>query len=726
MNFAYIKNKKLHICLVIAIIYCVTLFLPANFIYAWDINSYKNKSIQSEKVDSDLQNEDVDENLATVQDIEEIEDAESLDNLTNEAQSSDEVPYKDYVYRDFDSIDQFFGDKIARNYYGIWAIENIIKVNKDGSADVKEIWRTRADSSQGSSEVYVAKNFRDLGFDEDSFKVSARIGDSSRERILSTDDLVDFNMESAWDPHGSFDDKAYKYGINRVDDNGNIELCVGITEYNTDMTYYLSYHLNTFLNEYTDDVIGTYVRVINDRLNPSPKYTSTYIYSDDFVISGENSRIWAFGIEAYAGSINDNNHLIAKNGKLLGVVSEKNKYIDGSHVTFLMTIKDPNVTAMSQGYKSFEDVKEEAFVGSDYDNGSADYGNSGAEYSGESPSPINWDKVVRKSSFTRLLKNLPFFIWVLFPFIVFFAMNFAVRGPRLKNGKMVKYKNKPSSMPPFNSDSLFIYYLSTQVKLPHGLAKSEMDASSYFSALLLSWIKEQCLLPITPTKSNGKKAHKKTSLVLISTPKEFKYEVDEKYWNILVNVAEESGENKITVKSLNGYFEDHNKNANSLINKCNNLAIEYLKLNGYVRGERRKLYLTEEGIKEGEQLLAFEDFIKNYSLLSQREAYEAQVWDNLLIAATACSYGELALEQMRNLIPEYQFAADQSSVGAWDAWDTYYLLRLTNNMGYSATQGIKNNSSNSNGFRSGGGGGFSSIGGGSSGFSGGSSGGGFR
>lgn len=717
MNFACIKNKRLHIYLVIAIIYCMTLFLPANLISAWDINSYKNKPIQSEKIDSDLQNEDVDENLATVQNIEEVED---LNSITHESQSSDEIPYKDYVYRDFDTIDQFFGEKIASDYYGIWAIENIIKINKDGSADVTEIWRTRADSSRGSSEVYVAKNFSDLGFEESTFTVSARIGDSNRENLLSSENLVEFNMEEFWNPSGSFDDKAYKYGINKVDDDGNIELCVGITEYDTDMTYYLKYHLNNFLNKYSDDVIGTYFRIVNDKLTPMPQYTSTYIYSDDFILSGRNSRIWAFGNEAYVGTINDNNHIIAKNGSLLAIVSEKGKYIDGSHVTFLLSIIDSHISLKSEVNKSFEEVKEEAFIGSDYYDSDYDY-----DYDSDNSAAINWDEAVKENKhILRRFPKLPIWIFCFVPLFISMLSVFA-QVPQIKNRNKVKYEGKPSSNIPFNSDSTLIYYLSTQIKLPRGLAKSKLDASSYFSALLLTWIKEQCLLPITPVNAKGKRNFKDTSLVLIAIPNEFKYKVDEEYWQVLTAVAEKSGENKITVKGLKKYFEKNNQTANSLVKKCNITAIKNLTLNNYYAySKRNKIYLNEAGIKEGEKLLAFEDFVKNYSLLSKREAYEAQVWDKLLIAATACSYGELAIEQMRKLVPEYQFASENSGLGTWDAFDTYYLLRMTNHMATSARQAVINNTANS--FRSSGGGGFSSFGGGSSGFSGGSSGGGFR
>ena len=132
------------------------------------------------------------------------------------------------------------------------------------------------------------------------------------------------------------------------------------------------------------------------------------------------------------------------------------------------------------------------------------------------------------------------------------------------------------------------------------------------------------------------------------------------------------------------------------------------------------MLLTPKGLKACEDLCAFEKFIRDYSLLAQREAYEAAVWDDYLVAATACGYGEIALKQMQHLIPEYQFASECYDSGM----DTFDLLRMSHAHSIITSSLAKERSSSgSNSF--GGGGGSSSFGGGG-GFSGGSSGGGAR
>ena len=694
-----LKKIKTTLAFAVSVFLILSLFFSLK-ISAWNVNSYQNRGETS--------------NVSSAISTEQIHDLSS--NHTN--QDSNEPTY---VYRDFTKYDDFFGEAIPANYHGIWAIENIIKVNSDGSAEVKEIWRCRASRSSGQTEVYVEKNFRELGFDEDSLNVRVRVGDSNPENILTEENLSPMEYVRDWDTSGSFDDKAYKYGINRVDSDGTMELCIGLSEYDTPMTYYISYKLANFFTEYGDGVVASYIRFINKDLNPSPNYASTYIYSDDFALSGENGKIWSFGTEAYVGTINDVNSLIAANGKLLSSIAMTGEFSSNNHMTILLSVDDSKLKPTAKSEKLFSDIKDLAFEGSSYSYNSSKSDSSSGSYK---RGPINWDKYYRKKR--GLSSNIwPFFTFLITIFIIlsFASMLYSLFGG-IRNRNKVKYRGTPSYVVPYGADNLQIYYASTQVKLPR--SKISSGGQGYLSSTLLRWIKDGYLLPFVPLNRKGEKDYKKTGLIIQKHPTEFNNQIEQRFWEALSEIALNSKENKITSAKVKRYFRRIPKEANEMIRDINKLAIERMISLGYiVKKGIFSLIFTQSGIKEAEALLAFEDYVKNYSLLAEREAYEAAVWDELLIAATACGYGEQALLQMRELVPEYQFAAEDLG-STYDVWDTIYLIRSIERLGDSLGLAVSSLDSSGSSTSSDGGGGFGSIGGGDSGFSGGGSGGGFR
>ncbi len=621
-----------------------------------------------------------------------------------------------YVYRDFTKYDDFFGEATPSNYHGIWAIENIIEVHSDGSADVTEIWRSRAKRSSEQTEVYVEKNFGKLGFDEDSLRVSAGVSAASYEDILDEASLRPMEYVRSWNPAGSFNDKAYKYGINRIDNSGTIEICVGISEYDTPMAYRISYKLSNFFTQYRDGVTGAYIRFINKDLKPAPRYAATYIYSDELELSGENSKIWSFGTGAYVGTINDINSLISPNGKLLASIAQEGRFSSDSHMTLLLSVDDARLHASQRSEDSFSDIKNLAFEGSSYSNNSADYNRAVRDF--EVKINREWENYRRRSKIASVILIA---FWVIISTFLYSIYSSFFSG-NIANRKKVKYKGSPSFVVPYGADNLQIYYASTQVKL-RSSSRTPKTGAAYLSSMLLRWIKDGYLLPYVPLDKKGNKNYENTSLEIQGYPEEFNNSIEHDFWEALSAVSE-SNEGRISPTAVDTYFTENTSRAKKIIKDTHKLAVERMIDSGLiVKKKLFKLFFTEKGIKEAEALLAFEDFVKNYSLLAEREAYEAAVWDELLIAATACEYGSLALKQMQELVPEYQFASENLGTG-YELWDTYYLISSLNSLGASMSSAISSKSYSS--ISSSGGGGSGSIGGGSSGFSGGGSGGGFR
>ena len=86
-----------------------------------------------------------------------------------------------------------------------------VTINDDGSATITQVWDTYMD--EGTEMYLYQKDSGYLGFSD----------------LMVRDDKKEYTNIGEWDIDADFDEKAYKCGINEVDDG--VELCWGISEY---------------------------------------------------------------------------------------------------------------------------------------------------------------------------------------------------------------------------------------------------------------------------------------------------------------------------------------------------------------------------------------------------------------------------------------------------------------------------------------------------------------
>src|SRR5699024_7902984 len=153
-----------------------------------------------------------------------------------------------------------------------------------------------------------------------------------------------------WDSDASREEKTFKSGIIATD-NG-YELVWGIGEYGIH-EYYVVYTVTDFIKQLEDKQI-LFWRFVNDRMNVPPENVWIQIEMDR-PMTKETEKIWAFGFE---GDIHFDN------GK---VVAQSEKAFDESNYGTVL-IQFPQGTFQTNDIldKSFAEVEEEAFEGSDY------------------------------------------------------------------------------------------------------------------------------------------------------------------------------------------------------------------------------------------------------------------------------------------------------------------------------------------------------------------------
>ena len=123
--------------------------------------------------------------------------------------------------------------------------------------------------------------------------------------------------------------------------------------------------------------------------------------------------------------------------------------------------------------------------------------------------------------------------------------------------------------------------------------------------------------------------------------------------------------------------------------------------------------LHENGKKFTENLIKYYNYLKDFSLLSEREISEIKVWKDLLIYATLYDVADEVEKQLKKLSPEFLENYDVDIYSLHTAM--IYSHVFSNNFLDAYSKSVQKSS--------GGGGGFTSIGGGGGSFGGGSGGG---
>ncbi len=159
--------------------------------------------------------------------------------------------------------------------------------------------------------------------------------------------------EGEWDIDASFEEKAGKCGMLPID--GGMELCWGITEYGENR-YVVEYVLHDLVGAY-EDADGFNHRFVNADLSFFPTdVTLTICNQDGSPISDDFADIWAFG---YDGQIAFEDGVIR---------AWTETPLEGDDNMTIMVGFDKGVLSpVRTGDGTFEEVKERAFDGSDYE-----------------------------------------------------------------------------------------------------------------------------------------------------------------------------------------------------------------------------------------------------------------------------------------------------------------------------------------------------------------------
>lgn len=463
-----------------------------------------------------------------------------------------------------------------------------IFVDSNGNANVTETWNCY---SNQSTEIY--HPYYNLG--------------NSRITNLSVSmDSTQFETLSSWDTSASFDEKAYKAGINRV--SNGVELCWGISEYGTNI-YTVNYTITNFVSNLTDSQM-IYWTLIPYDFSDSIGQVFINISSDLYFPSSID--VWGYGNEGGTAYVDNGTITMTSEGTL-----NRNEYM-----TILVKLPSGTFNTknnLNQNFEYYYNLAEEG---------------------------VNRNETVENTVITIL----PFIIFII---IMVFAivtsklgssqeqrLNFENNGNKLPKTKDIPYFRDI----PCNKDLFRAFFIGYQFKI----VKKRTDL---LGSVILKWVRDK---KVTLKKDEGKSS--KMSIILneelISSLED---EDEQKLYKMFFEaskdgILEDSEFTKwcnTNYSKILGWFD-------TIIDKEKDKLVE----DGLLLEKPKTLFksakytVTPELRQQALNIAGLKKYLNDYTLISEREAPDVVLFEDYLILAQMFGIADKVAENFKKLYPD--------------------------------------------------------------------------
>ena len=473
---------------------------------------------------------------------------------------------------------------------------------------------------------------------------------------------VPYESLESWNTKKTREEKAKKSGVVKTDKG--YELCFGFGEYQR-KTFVLRYRVTNFIKLLKDsDMI--YWQFVNKGLSAAPGEVKLTITKGEGSFDNTNSKIWAFGNK---GTIEFSDGKIVFNS-LTGLTSS-------NYVTVLVQLNKGDITSGETIDKDFSYYKDLAFKGSDY------------------------TKKADKKSSNKIF-------YVAGGIIVAIVVLAKIFGKKKSNGyqkgdfKGEYYRDIPEKE----------WWKLSDILEDIGFDGQESIIRAYF----LKWIQEKILIPVTEEKGLIFKKDTLALKIKSGFNNDFEEKVERKLFAMFAGAAGADG--ILQENEFSGYLEDtdNQEEFESIEEDLEELSNEYASKNDLFEKSSKGKYshtYSEKGKEFTAKLVKNYNYLKDFSLLSEREISEIKVWKNLLIYATLYDVADEVEKQLKKLSPEFLRNIDMDVESLHTA--VIYSNAFSNDFVDAYSRSVEEASD--------GGGGFTSIGGGDDSFGGGDDGG---
>ena len=475
------------------------------------------------------------------------------------------------------------------------SIEMDIYIDNSGDAHITEVWNCSANKG---TEVYHTYN---------------NLGNSKIENFTVKDenDILYESLES-WNVNASFEEKKYKSGLKHT--NNRTELCFGISEYNKNKTYTANYTITDFVSNLTDSqmIYWTLLDISQEIGKCYIKIHSDFEYADTV-------GVWGFGNYGGTAYVYDGYIEMQSPGNL-----EANEY---------MTI--------------LVQFPQNTFEGADNNL------NNNFEYY------LNMAKVgsIQYSVSDIYVVIVVFFI--LF-FTIFIVSITAVASGSSNQSKIIttkeskilkEYKEYYRDIP-CNKDLFRAYYIAYE----YSLINRKTDL---LGAVLLKWLKDGVIS--VSQKEVGLIKKKKEKCIIFNKNKSVLDNESEKELFVIMWKASKDGilEKKEFEKwakknyeNFLAWFEDVIKEERQKLVNEGILREKEFKTKFAIAQNRYEFINKEYFYDEAKKLKGLRNYLKNYTLIHEREAIEVKLFEEYLIMAQIFGIYKSVIIEFRKLYPE--------------------------------------------------------------------------
>ena len=203
--------------------------------------------------------------------IDDIKKSEQSYIKENEDNAIDEnTSYKDNIDEDKKEENNLEKSNIDENN-NIKKISMDIYIDSNGNAQVTEEWECSVKTGTECYHPYY------------------NLGNSVISNLVVSNIKRNYTTMNSWNVSAPFNDKAYKCGINKV--NNGVELCWGISEYGAN-TYIIKYNISNFVTQLSDNQMIYWTLIPYDFSNDIGNATIK-IYSDTYFKNTID--VWGYG-----------------------------------------------------------------------------------------------------------------------------------------------------------------------------------------------------------------------------------------------------------------------------------------------------------------------------------------------------------------------------------------------------------------------------------------------
>ena len=539
------------------------------------------------------------------------------------------------------------------------SISNIdmdIFVDEFGNASVVEIW-----------DVYVNQG-------TEGWHPYYNLGNSVISDLKVSMDGKDYTTINNWDVDRDLHQKAYKAGLYYNDENG-IDICFGLSSYGNHR-YTIKYKISNFVSS-VDDADMIYWNLFPNDFSAEPSNVDITIYSD--FRFDDNLDVWGYGKHGAPCYVYDGR---------IEMTSDGSRVNSDEYMTILVkfpksTFKTSNV--LDNDFSYYLDMANEGVI----------------NYSDE-----------KDPWWFGLFALIPI-LFNLFIFgIVFGGVLNSSRNDKCSFGKTGNKVRKDVPVfrdIPCNKDIFYAYWVSYNYNL---INKKE----DFLGAVLLKWIHDGNVRVEKVTKDGLFKNKTITNIIFSKRPDE-SLSMEIKLYDYMMAA---SNDGKLEQDEFKDWCNSNYSKILSWFDDClYNETLDLVKIGKvtYQKAKTMKIFnykyfdVDPSMMEEAEKMAGLKKFLKEFTVIEQREAIEVNLWNEYLMYAQIFGVADKVASQFKKLYPE--IITDMDCIG-YDYTDIMFIRSIT-------ASGIRSASTARSRAQS-----YSSGGGGGGSFGGGGGGGGFR